>query len=345
MELHRFAVISLTNPAPVRVLMLRYSSTLGIQVTVDEVQGAEAAYEASDSSASGGLKVQWPDASGQPALLFVQSWASGLPPEFDPSGRVIVPDEDRRRTEAAIEEFADVLAVAHQCRRTIRSPQTCVALVPESAGEFGTATGLSYELGPRQSGARLLPELCADKVPAAIAGRPEGLRLLASALSEEGSGGRAREYYRLIEAAFGEGIGTLKKPLHEFLKTTPHAMNFTKKETDRWVAMRGATMHGDRYIAPNAAIAPYLDRLQWAAYDLVLHKENWGMKDSDRRPGIPILSGPTADGSVVIFYPSATVPVEFMDPFGVYVIDRRVQANPGGPGILTNLPRVQHPEA
>jgi hypothetical protein len=270
-------------------------------------------------------------------LLFVQSVEIGLPSELDASGRVIVPDEYRRRAEAAIEEFADVLAVAHQCRRTIRSPTTCVALTPEVAGEFGSATELSYDPVSRQSGARLLPELCADKVPGAIAGRPEGLRLLASALSEESPGGRARELYRSIEAAFGDAIGALKIPLHEFLKTTPYAMKFTKKETDHWVAMRGATMHGDRSIASNAAIAPYLDRLQWAAYDLVLHKENWGMKDPARRPGLPILSGPRADGSVVIFYPSATIPVEFMDPFGVYVIDRRVQANPGGPGVLTSL--------
>ena len=189
-------------------------------------------------------------------------------------------------------------------------------------------------------GARLLPELCADKVPDAIAGRPEGLRLLASALSEESPGGRAREFYRLIEAAFGDGIGALKIPLHEFLKTSPYAMKFTKKEIDRWVAMRGATMHGDRHVAPDTAIAPYLDRLEWAAYDLVLHKENWGMKDPARRPGLAILSGPGADGSVVTFYPSATIPVEFMDPFGVYVIDRRVQANADGRGVLTILARA-----
>ncbi len=336
MELHRFAVIGLSNPTPSRVLMLTYGSPSGIHVSVDEVHGVEAAYEASDPLADRGLTVQWPDPASRPAVLFVHSAAVGLPSELDASGRVVVPDQDRRRSEAAIEEFADLLAVAHQCRRTVRSPQRSVALVPEVAGEFGSATELSYGSATKPSGARLLPELCADKLPDATYGRPEGLRLLASALSEESPGGRAREFYRLIEAAFGEALGALKKPLHEFLSTAPHAMKFTKKETDHWVMMRGAAMHGDRYIAPNEAIAPYLERLQWAAYDLVLHKEHWGTKDCARRPGLAILSGPSTDGSVITFYPSATIPIDFMDPFGVYAVDRRASLSLHGPGVLTN---------
>ena len=81
-----------------------------------------------------------------------------------------------------------------------------------------------------------------------------------------------------------------------------------------------------------------MDRLQWAAYDLLLHKQNWGTKDVARRSGLPILAGPNDNGSVTLFDPSASLKLEFMDPFGVYATDRGAQVNAGGPGVLVNEP-------
>jgi hypothetical protein len=45
-----------------------------------------------------------------------------------------IPPGERRRTEAAIEELAN-LYVSHHCRRTIASPNPCVYLSPEDAAE------------------------------------------------------------------------------------------------------------------------------------------------------------------------------------------------------------------
>ena len=340
MELHRFAVIGLSDPTPPRVLMLRYRSTHGLEVMVDHLQGTEPSYETSDLTAVAGLGVRWTEAGHQAAAVGVHCTVGGLPATQDATGRVAVPDGPRRRAEAAIEEFADVLAVAHQCRRTIRSPQTCLALAPEAAGEFGVATALSLGERSRQSEARLLPELCADQVAELMWGRVGGLRLLASALSEESPGGRARELYRLIEAAFGDGIGALKKPLYEFLDTAPQSMNYSKRETDGWVSIRGKVMHGDRYAALDSDVVPFLGRLLWAAYDLLLHKRNWGRKDALRRVGLAMLAGPTGDGSITIFHPAATLMVEFMDTFGVYPTDRRAKVAVAGSGVLVNWPSI-----
>ncbi len=338
MELHRFAVIGLSSPAPAAVLMLRYRATSGLEVTVDTVHGAEPSYTPSELDAGAGLIVEWPHDDQGPAILGVHSRAAGLPAELDDAGRVVVPPEVRRLAEATIEEFADLLAVAHQCRRTIRSPQTCIALVPETAGEFGPATQLSMEQDSRPASARILLERCADRLPDLVWGRPEGLRLLASGLSEESPGGRAREYYRLIEAAFGAGVGQLKKPLYEFLKSSPYGMNYSKKETDKWIALRGKVMHGDTYVASSADVVPFLPRLEWAAYDLLLHKTAWGNKDVSRRTGLPILSGPNPQGTVTLFHPGASMRVEPMDPFGVYATDRKAQLKVSGEGVLVNWP-------
>lgn len=158
------------------------------------------------------LDVQWPDVHEVPAVLCVNARVQGLRVELDASGRVIVPEQPRLQAEAAIEELADILAVAHQCRRTIPSPQTCVALSEESPAELHSATELATGSNSRPASARFLPDLCAEQLPALIRDRTEGLRLLATGLSEESPAGRAREYYRLIEAAFGAALGALKKP-------------------------------------------------------------------------------------------------------------------------------------
>lgn len=318
--------------------MLRYRATSGLEVTVDHVHGAEASYEPSSLEVESGLRVRWSDDQQDPAVVGVHSRVAGLRAETDGAGRLLVPTAARRLAEAAIEEFADLLAVAHQCRRTIRSPQTCVAMAAESSGEFNAATALSTGQSARPASARILLERCADQLPSFIGDRPEGLRLLASGLSEESPAGRAREYYRLIEAGFGLGIGALKKPLYEFLKTSTYSMDYGKKETDAWIALRGKVMHGDTYVASSADVVPFLPRLEWAAYDLLLHKRIWGANDVARRPGPPVMSGPSNQGTVTLFYPSASLGIEPMDPFGVYATDRRAEVTVAGDGILVNWP-------
>ena len=336
MRLVRFAVIALTNPPPARVLSARYKSSVGVDVTIGTVHGAESAMEPTDLAAPGNLTVQWASALSPPAIVCAHSSIGGLLPVTGEDGKIEVPEEARQLTEAAIREFADLLALAHQCRRTIRSPYTSVALVPEFEGEFGAASALSIKQRSRPTTARVLPQLCVDKLPDFIWGRINGLMLLANGLSEESPAGRAREYYRLVEAAFGKGIGALKKPLYEFLATSAHPMKYSKRETDGWVGLRGKVMHGDTYAASSRDVQPILGRLEWAAYDLLLHKEHWGTLGVTRRGGLPLMAGPMLDGSIKLFHPAASLQIDFMDPFGAFPLDHSAAVSIAEEGVLTN---------
>lgn len=109
-------------------------------------------------------------------------------------------------------------------------------------------------------------------------------------------------------------------------------MNYTKRETDRWIALRGSVMHADKRIANSADVAPVLPRLEWAAYDILLHKENWGVKDTARAPGRLIQAGTQPDGAETLFGVSGVVQLDWYDPVGVYHLDSRCQVGHPGAG-------------
>ena len=341
MQLIRVAVISLSDPAPPRVLQVEYHPQGAPIVVVEGVRDAEIDRTSTPLDGSMGTTVHLPELGKRAAKVLVCSRVDGLPVELDEMNRLVVPVDARRQMEAAIEEFADLLAVAHQCRRTIRSPQTCVVAVPEHEGEFGDAVEMSLEDGRSPTNTRLLPDLCVDKIADLMVGRRDGLRLLASGLSEVSPGGRAREYYRLIEAAFGSALNSLSKPLYEYLKTGPFAdaLGFHKKEIDHWIRVRGSAMHADKSIALDADVLPFLGRLEWAAYDLLLHKLDWGTRDVARRVEVaPVMSGLDASNSLVLFHPSASIQIRFADSFGVYAIEREEEVSVGGQGAIVNWP-------
>ena len=111
-------------------------------------------------------------------------------------------------------------------------------------------------------------------------------------------------------------------------------MNFEKKETDRWVALRGKVMHGDVQVASSADVAPILSRMEWAAFDLFLHKKSWRSKDTQRRAGIQMMSGVSANGGLTLFSPQAALQVEWMDPFGMFALDNRMSVGVGGSPVI-----------
>jgi hypothetical protein len=52
-------------------------------------------------------------------------------PSRDESGRLLIPESERKGCEAAIEAVANILGVVNRCGRSIASPMPCVALVAE----------------------------------------------------------------------------------------------------------------------------------------------------------------------------------------------------------------------
>src|SRR5207249_4919100 len=120
-------------------------------------------------------------------------------------GRLVMPGEPRARAESAIGEFGDVLGVAFQCKRVLRSPRPCVALRPESPDEAAAIVGVP---GLRREWlshpqAQVMPPVVPARLAPALADRLDGLALLADSLGDDNAVARARELFRLFERAFG----------------------------------------------------------------------------------------------------------------------------------------------
>lgn len=317
MHLVRLAIIGLSNPAPPRVLMSHYLSSAGIPVDVNHVHGAE---QTMDRSTSGDMTFSWPR-PGDEVHVAVSAVVSGLDPEFSDAGNLIVPTSQRQTAERAIEEFADMLSIAYQCRRVVRSPETCLIIGRDFEGEFGSAWTLEPPSERARQPQRLLDGLVDPEIATLTLDRMVGARILASALSGESPIDRGREFIRFFESAFGVGFGAIANKLGRFLSTSPYESEFTKQEVQTWVGLRGPAMHADRRVAFSVDLEPYLLRMEWAAYDVFLHKRTWGTTDPERRPGLAFVSGWVPSKGLVV-WGTATLQFRWLDSFGVYDISR-----------------------
>lgn len=281
------------------------------------------------------------------------------PPELV-AGRLRVPEEPRQRAEAAIDEYADMLAVAYQCRRLVRSPMAaCVAMAPATDAERAALTGVC-ELHADHHGspmARVMPTLRPTALQSLLEDRPDAVALLADAQSEPNAAARAREFFRLFERAFAEASRRLVDPLSNFLTSHPRheALCYGRDEVEHWLTtLRPETVHGDERptFARAGDVQPYLGRLEVAAYDVVFNKANWRQSDSARRQGQTLLSAIQADGrSVVLLDPRAEVRSTWRDQFQRYPTgwNARLSVGPewiwAGPGQRDGFDRNKVKEA
>ena len=193
---------------------------------------------------------------------------------------------------AATGEFSDVLAVTHQCRRALRSPTPAVALVPGPGDPpaCARASGLAQDW-PARSSARLMPSTDPAQLAHSLRDRPDGVQMLADALAEDSAVARARKLFRLFERAFA------KRPQQ----------------------LRPLAVHGDRRPAHarSADAASYIARLEWAAYDVLLHRSAWRGPLPDRRPLLTLAAVPAQDGSgTILLARGAAVAIDHLDAYG-----------------------------
>lgn len=323
MRLLRLAIIGLTDPAPSQVLQTAYTASNGLVVSVNDVADAAMVRERTPLS---GIQFIWPRGTAE-VQVAVSTVVSGLVPTTLGQS-VHIPSAARRSAEYAIEEFADILAISHQCRRIVRSSEPCLALVADTDEELPDGSYLAPPQGRSPNSPRLLDPLVEPEVATLVHDRMVGATLLASALSGTSPLERAREFYRLFEAAFASGMGAMTKKLFAFLSTSPYGMEYTTTELHTWVSLRGAIMHADKKVALGVDIEPHLGRMEWAAYDLLLHKKNWGTTDATRREGLAFKSGLVPSRGVVV-WGEASVRTTWLDPFGIYEVDQRMTPNLG----------------
>lgn len=125
-----------------------------------------------------------------------------------------------------------------------------------------------------------------EDVAHALRDRLDGAALLAEAISHENSLGRYVQLLRVLELAFGRGIGKFDAQLQQFLRDDATRHWFTPNEIHHWVSSRPRVMHADRSDRPiwyQRDVALTVNRLQEAVFDVVFNKANWRSPDSARR--------------------------------------------------------------
>jgi hypothetical protein len=245
-------------------------------------------------------------------------------PEINTDGYILVPEPQRKQAEAAIEAFANLVAVSTRSSRRITSPVPYLALIPEdheAHERLNRTKGLLLSTG----GVAFSPFHISDNdCLQHLTDRSDGVALLAEALTQDHAVGHARELYRFFERAFACNEKELGKSLKEFLKGTAH--NFSATEINRWIKFRGRTIHADRsdefFLERDFRLIS--QRMEEAAYDILFNKEEWRSRTATRRIAFPIPIGTSSYNCRDMFKrPSAEEPItyQFLDAFSSYVIN------------------------
>jgi hypothetical protein len=160
--------------------------------------------------------------------------------------------------------------------------------------------------------------------------RPEGLQLLAEALSNSHPTGRFRELIRLFEQAFAKSGRPLVRLLDAYLSGNPE-LGYSHGEVANWDKQRNLATHADRskQFATAADLQPILPRLEVAAYDVLFNKRHWNASDTDRRALWRPNGWVMADGTMVVRQgANATIGSQLIDGFGAYPMHLGAVINP-----------------
>lgn len=205
-------------------------------------------------------------------------------PTLSEARLVQIPAEERRAAESALESAANFVSIAEECQRSISSPTPCVAFLPEDdEARTWLESSNGLELNPVAYG-RACVDLSIDKLQAAISDRLDGLALLAEALAHDHATGKLHEFMRVFERAFTLASRKLVTPLADFLRGAPGG--FSPSEVSEWIKdIRDPATHADRRsrFLLEADVRPAIPRMQTAAYDVLLNKEQWRSPCTARR--------------------------------------------------------------
>ncbi len=115
--------------------------------------------------------------------------------------------------------------------------------------------------------------------------RSTGTKLLAQGLSTGHSIGRFLSFCQLFENAFAAQLDQLGSELAIFLEGSN--FGYGSDEAQRWLKIRGSAAHGDlkraKMIANEYQVSHLIDRMQQAAYDVLMNKKYWQDADVSRR--------------------------------------------------------------
>lgn len=214
---------------------------------------------------------------------------ASVPVELEPNSDIaaLLSGQARRDAEAALEFLARLSAIEIRSTHELSSPLPFIGLASDNMDDLAQLDEHPVAL---ESGVmRIRPEVEAsmsilEAVDTSVLGdRIEGVALLAEALNSQSPLGRYSQLMRLFESAFRLGPYNLTEPLVNFLANSEHC--FKAEEVKQWTDARAFALHADRRpeIYLDSDVRPFEPRMLEAGYDVLLNKEKWRSKSSDRR--------------------------------------------------------------
>jgi hypothetical protein len=242
-------------------------------------------------------------------------------PLVEAQGAVEVSRSEVEYIDAAIHTVVSMLTVS-------RGKRVSASAINPTIGFLGERTELAPFVGLQTDLPAVRTTLSVDdpfdltpELASALADRPDGLALLAEALSDTSALGRYTQLLRLLELAFGRGIGKFNGELQRFLRGGATRHWFTAQEIQHWVDSRPRVMHADRGpIWYQRDVALTVERLREAAVDVLFNKRNWNAPDDERRP-LRVPRRGSADQAAGFFFTSGLalkVNARVFDPFGSF---------------------------
>jgi len=266
----------------------------------------------------------WKDEHGSISHhLVVAEFDIDRPLDRDSAGLIVVPRELLRAAEAAIERVANLVAVAGCRKRSIGSPQAVsLVLLPQNENEVSWLRESSgFEKGNQLILAvrRYYQFKLDDVTLSVLQDRLDGVQLLAEALSHDHATGRFHDLLRFFERSFAQRSGLLVKPLGQFLQGADQ--NYTTREIQHWIE-RGPLTHADRRpdFLIESDVRPLIDRMEFGAYDILLHKDSWRSPSPTRRtlerPKDAVGAWPLDDlrRGFTVLDPYGTWPIDLLAP-------------------------------
>jgi hypothetical protein len=262
-------------------------------------------------------------------------------PKVTAEGDVVVPSKQREAAERAIELAANLIAVAQGCRRQIASPWPPVVFV--ATGEEGRtwlAERAGLQHGRLKGMFRTNERLDLDEsVLNQLSDREDGVALMVEALAHDHAMGRFHEFVRIFERAFARPAKLLGGPLAAFLHPR---FGYDEDELRKWFEdFRDPATHADarNEFLLEADVRPVIDRMEQAAFDVLLNKATWRDPSSDRREVWKPTAG-TMDGDGGAFIIKGTTPITtgtILDDYGVFPMDF-------GAGVIETRPNHWWPQ-
>jgi hypothetical protein len=159
--------------------------------------------------------------------------------------------------------------------------------------------------------------------PEAFPQHGPGVALMVEALGHDHAMGRFHEFVRLFERAFSSPARKVARPLAEFLNPR---FGYDDAELSHWFEdLRDPATHADvrNVFLLEADVRPVIDRMEQAAFDVLLNKAAWRDPSTDRREvWAPTAGTFNADGGQFIV--QGTTPVTsgtILDEYGVFPMD------------------------